>query len=194
MYKVCIKCGIKKSISEFYKNKPSSLGVLGTCIPCFRQRAQKYRSIQSVEESEKVRRKKYNAEHRIQRIEYQRKYREKPKNKLDNIMGTVIRQSLDKGSKSKRHWESLVDFTTDQLKRHLERQFKAGMTWENYGKYGWHIDHKIPISAFNYECPEDLDFGKCWALRNLQPMWAEQNQAKCANVERPFQPSLTIRR
>ena len=69
---------------------------------------------------------------------------------------------------------------------------KNGMTWETHGKYGWHIDHKIPISAFNFESPKDLDFKKCWALINLQPMWAKENIRKGAKVEKPFQPSLTI--
>jgi hypothetical protein len=25
------------------------------------------------------------------------------------------------------------------------------MTWENYGMYGWHIDHKIPLCSANNE-------------------------------------------
>ena len=34
---------------------------------------------------------------------------------------------------------------------HIETQFTEGMTWENYGLKGWHVDHIIPLSSFiNY--------------------------------------------
>ena len=32
------------------------------------------------------------------------------------------------------------------FRKHLEKSFKAGMTWENQGKGGWDIDHKSIIS------------------------------------------------
>lgn len=57
---------------------------------------------------------------------------------------------------------------------------------------GWHIDHKIPKSAFNFETPEDIDFKRCWALKNLQPLWAAENIKKHDRVDKPFQPSLAI--
>ena len=50
------------------------------------------------------------------------------------------------------------------------------MGWHNMGE--WHIDHIIPIAAFNYEtnlCPE---FKTCWALGNLRQMWARDNIRK----------------
>jgi hypothetical protein len=50
------------------------------------------------------------------------------------------------------------------------------MTWENYGK--WHIDHKRPIASFNFTSYEDPEFKECWALNNLQPMWAKENMSK----------------
>ena len=56
--------------------------------------------------------------------------------------------------------------------------FQPGMSWDNYGKYGWHVDHRIPVSSFNiisYDCD---DFRKCWALENLQPLWAIDNIRK----------------
>jgi hypothetical protein len=65
------------------------------------------------------------------------------------------------------------------------------MSWENYGK--WHIDHRIPIDAFNFTCPEDIDFTQCWALRNLRPLWAVDNIKKSNKLEKPFQPSLLLR-
>lgn len=95
-----------------------------------------------------------------------------------------------KGNKNGRHWEDLVDYTLDKLKKHLEKQFVEGMTWDNYGKNGWHIDHKIPKAVFNYTKPEHDDFLKCFALSNLQPLWAEDNLSKSNKLTKPFQPSL----
>jgi 5-methylcytosine-specific restriction endonuclease McrA len=112
------------------------------------------------------------------------------KGKLHHSISVLMRYYL-KSAKSGRSATSLVDWTIDQLKQHLEKQFKNGMTWENYGPY-WHIDHKIPVSAFNFETPDDIDFKRCWALKNLQPLEAAKNISKGNRLERPFQPSLSI--
>lgn len=115
-----------------------------------------------------------------------------PKGKLNNSIRVGIYDSLQKGSKSNRHWEELVGYTLEQLQKHIEKQFVVGMTWENYGKHGWHIDHIIPISAFNFETPEDIDFRRCWSLNNLRPLWATDNLKKHDKLIKPFQPSLMI--
>lgn len=111
--------------------------------------------------------------------------------KLSHAMSRNINSSIRRGSKGGRKWEMLVGYTTDQLKRHLERKFTPDMSWDNYGSY-WHIDHRIPESAFNFDTPDDIDFKRCWALKNLQPLEAKKNMIKGAKVDRPFQPSLTI--
>jgi hypothetical protein len=117
------------------------------------------------------------------------KIRATPRGILNNRISIAIRVSL-RGNKRGRSWESLVGYTLDQLKCHIEKQFTIGMSWENHGQ--WHIDHKIPIAAFNYQSPEDTDFKKCWALKNLRPMWAVENIKKKDRIETPFQPSLLI--
>jgi excinuclease UvrABC helicase subunit UvrB len=91
---------------------------------------------------------------------YNRKYRSTPKGNLSSTMSKRINESLKKGMKAGRHWETLVDFTIDQLKDHLEKMFTNEMSWDNYGE--WHIDHILPIAAFNFEIPEDIDFKQCW--------------------------------
>lgn len=111
--------------------------------------------------------------------------------KLNNRMGTDIRYSLTKGLKNGQRWEILAGYTVDQLKVHLEKQFKDGMSWENYG-ITWEIDHKIPKSIFNFTKPEDIDFKRCWALKNLRPLEKHSNRVKSAKIDRPFQPSLAI--
>jgi hypothetical protein len=80
-----------------------------------------------------------------------------------------------------------VPWTFDQLVTHLEKQFVNGMTWQNYGKK-WHVDHIRPQYEFNLTDPYCEDFKKCWALSNLQPLWAHQNliKGKSAFVNRWF--------
>lgn len=99
------------------------------------------------------------------------------KNKLSLNMSSAIYQSLE-GNKAGQHWEMLVPYTIEELKRHLENLFQPGMTWENHTLDGWHIDHKTPISSFNIVSYDCEDFKRCWALNNLQPLWAEENLRK----------------
>ena len=117
------------------------------------------------------------------------KLRSTIKGRLSARMAERIRNSLN-GGKGGRHWESLIGYTAEQLKRHIEKQFIDGMTWNNMG--AWHIDHKIPVSVHNFNSVECIDFLRCWSLKNLRPMWAVENRQKNNKLDRPFQPSLCI--
>jgi len=110
--------------------------------------------------------------------------------KFNRLIAVSVGKALKKGVKNGRRWEDLVGYTADKLRRHLEKQFQPGMTWENQG--AWHIDHKIPVTAFNFARAEDIDFKRCWALKNLQPLWAFDNKSKHDRLDKPFQPSLRI--
>jgi hypothetical protein len=114
-----------------------------------------------------------------------------PKFRLKQTMGTSIYKAI-KNNKEGKSWQSFLDYTVEDLRKHLEKQFHPGMTWNNYGKAGWEIDHIIPISVFNFEKPEDIDFKRCWALKNLQPMWAKENDSKNNKLLKPFQPSFVF--
>jgi len=119
------------------------------------------------------------------------KRRENPKFRLSQSISRSIRQCLFRhNSKDGAPWESLVDFTRQELVAHLEKKFQSGMNWDNYGE--WHIDHKIPISAHNFSNPGHEDFKRCWSLSNLQPMWAKENKAKNAKLKKHFQPRLQM--
>lgn len=114
-----------------------------------------------------------------------RQDRHREKRKVDaayivsSRMSTAIRAAIRTGKRGRR-WESLVDYTLDDLITHLEKQFSEGMSWENIG--WWHIDHRVPKSSFQYESPECDGFKAAWALTNLQPLWAEDNFKKHAKM------------
>lgn len=109
--------------------------------------------------------------------------REDPKYRLRYAISNGIRISLKSG-KQGRSWESLVGYTLDELHAHLEKQFLPGMSWENYGNDGWHVDHILADSFFDYSSPEDADFKRAWAMTNLRPLWANDNLKK--NAKRLF--------
>jgi hypothetical protein len=116
--------------------------------------------------------------------------RSKAKGKLRDYMSHAIWRAL-RGDKNNISWLRMVPYTPEELMRHLEKKFKRGMTWENYGP-DWHVDHVIPVSAFNFTSHTDIDFQRCWSLKNLQPLWKEENLSKGGKVDKPFQPSLSI--
>jgi len=120
---------------------------------------------------------------------YATKLRSTPRGKLNSNIKTAIWRSL-LNNKGRRHWETLVGYSLEDLKNHLEKQFLHGMSWDNYGD--WHVDHKIPLAVHHYETAEDIDFKRAWSLKNLQPMWAFDNLSKGARIETPFQPSLMM--
>lgn len=97
-------------------------------------------------------------------------------------MKVAVRRYLLRGSKAGRKWQSLVKFTSEELRDHLENRFTPLMTWENYGAY-WHVDHIKPLAAFAFVRAEDEGFRECWALSNLQPLSAKDNLRKSSNYE-----------
>lgn len=121
---------------------------------------------------------------------YKKKRLATTKGKLEANISRGIRRGLKVGSKGGRSTFDLLDYTVEELKSHLERQFQPGMTWDNYGE--WHIDHIIPLTAFNYDTPDQIDFRKCWSLKNLQPLWGRDNMAKNNRLTVSFQPSLPL--
>jgi len=98
-------------------------------------------------------------------------------NSISKSISVRINRTLN-GNKCNNSWNTLVGYTIEKLKNHIESLFQPGMSWDNYGKFGWHIDHKIPVSSFNITSYECEDFKKCWALENLQPLWWRDNLRK----------------
>lgn len=220
--KKCTSCGENKSLGEFAKRTDGRNGLRSDCRECQGEVKRKWYENHKEEVKEKTKRWKTENAERVRELcrmryaessEVEREKRRKwiinnpekardiykrrntkvrgtIKGRLSSNISTAMRISL-RESKGGRHWEDLVGYTVEQLKIHLGRRFKHGMTWGNYGSF-WHIDHIVPISAFNYETPDDIDFKKCWSLNNLQPLEAVDNWSKNNKLDKPFQPSLAM--
>jgi hypothetical protein len=99
--------------------------------------------------------------------------------KIENNLRSRINIALKRSKKSKKTKE-LVGCSLEELKNHLESQFKEGMSWDNYAFKGWHIDHIIPCAFFNLEDPEEQK--KCFHFTNLQPLWWYENIKKSDKI------------
>ena len=121
--------------------------------------------------------------------------RRTPKGRLENAIRAGFHKGIRRGSKSARRTFDLLGYTPDELMAHIEKLFLPGMSWDNHGRGDecWHIDHIIPVAAFNFETPDDPDFKICWALSNLRPLWEKDNLSKSDKLYKPFQPSLMLR-
>lgn len=125
---------------------------------------------------------KWREENRQHVNKYSREYermrcKTDPKYKLGRNTRTALWTCLNERNVAKyRSTFALLGYTIEELMSHLEKQFTEGMTWDNYGE--WHVDHKIPMTSFNFESVDDPEFKECWALVNLQPLWELDNLSK----------------
>ena len=127
------------------------------------------------------------------RAEYLAKYRANPENKKRSNINQKNRLLADinfKLARNLRHrlynaikgnfksGSAVRDLgcTVDELKIYLAKQFKEGMTWDNWSLEVWHVDHIIPLAVFNLEDRNQLLQAVHYS--NLQPMWAHDNLVK----------------
>lgn len=84
------------------------------------------------------------------------------------------RKALKGISKSAKTLE-LLGCSVENLREHLERQFRPGMAWSNHGPV-WHIDHIRPCANFDLTVFEQQK--QCFHYTNLQPLFAAENIKK----------------
>lgn len=106
--------------------------------------------------------------------------RNKYKKDLNYRIASILRVSLNRAVKGKQKLgvSALKNLgcSIEYFKKHIASKFKRGMTWKNYGKYTWHLDHIKPLSKFSLKRKSDLL--KACHYTNYQPLWAKENHAK----------------
>ena len=150
-----------------------------------------YRKVNSEKNSN--RNKEWRKNNIIKIRNYEREYFKKKYNtnilyKLSKNIRRRVREFMKiKGMCKNINTFNIVGCTPEELKTHLEKQFEIGMYWENYGLYGWHIDHIIPLCSAKTE--EELY--KLCHYSNLQPLWALDNLSKRDKILSPL-PNNTL--
>lgn len=148
-----------KAKTEFQKNKTKKDGLQSQCKSCKKETNRKW-----IENNRHVRR-----AYRKMKRDSDPLFRAKGnmRNRLNNAFK---RKRWNKNSTTAK----MLGADIYTVKTFIEVQFTEGMSWDNYGKGGWEIDHVIPLASATTE--EELI--KLCHYTNLQPLWAEDNLKK----------------
>ena len=209
-YKRCTKCGeLKPATEEYYgKSKNSKSGFKPSCKVCRskeyidnqdffieksrkRYRDNKQEALSKSKEYREMNKQtiKENASKYYQenKIEIKEKVKRRFYKRMETDSGYKLLQRCRKrmyeavkGHVKSARTKELIGCTVEELQSHIEKQFKDGMTWDNYGK--WHVDHIIPCASFDFSIAENQF--KCFNYTNLQPLWAIDNYRKHDKIER----------
>ena len=203
-YKTCTKCKEKKLTTEFSKDKQKKSGISSHCRLCCKLKINEWiktnklkisnhHKIYYIKNKDKIANyTKTNADEISKRMKIWRKKnkdkiliyknRYEASRKLHDInyrllcnMRNRLRIALINMPKHSTTTK-LIGCSIEYLKIYLESKFQHGMGWDNYGKYGWHVDHIIPCCNFDFSIPENQY--KCFHYSNLQPLWAIDNIRK----------------
>ena len=178
--KTCNSCKTEKEIVEFNKDKASKDGHRNECRACHKiQNARwwvKNRDILIVKNKEWKRNNKEKAlecTKRWQREQFKTNINYKLAHNLRTRLNQAIKGNFKAGSAVRDLGCSIEEF-----RKHIESQFKPGMTWDNWGLWGecWHIDHVKPLVSFDLTNKEE--FMEACHYSNLQPLWCVENNAK----------------
>lgn len=179
----CSKCKKVKNSDCFFVDNEKTNGLTSHCKECHKN--------YQFENREKIAKRvsKWNqkniVKNRFVRAKYARKKRKNDEIfRIRELVSRSVGNFLNKqnGCKNSSTWSKL-QYTPQQLKEHLEKQFEPWMNWENYGKASndkktWQIDHIYPQSKLPYDSLEHPNFQRCWSLENLRPLEAKENLRK----------------
>ena len=184
--KRCTKCDSIKLFEDYSPQKAGFMGVTAKCKVCANEYDKDFQSKNPTrakrDKSPKAKeyRKQYIAENKDWWRKYEREYRSsrkqedmffKIKSNLSSRLSDLIKNRII-GQRT----VELLGCDKDTFLQHLESQFTEGMTWENYGLKGWHVDHIMPISS--YDLTHEDEVKKACHYTNLQPLWWQDNLEK----------------
>jgi hypothetical protein len=181
MNKLCKWCKEDKPLTEFNKHTDMPDGHLNKCKKCVKQYKKAYyqKNKNGVIREAKLRNKEnYKLAKRTKKYKTKRnasrrdRYKRDIKYRIVCILRARLKAALKGKAKKGIKTLNSIGCSVEKLKQHIEKQFKPGMSWQNWGE--WHIDHIRPLASFNL--PKELK--KANNYKNLRPLWAEENFKK----------------
>lgn len=94
---------------------------------------------------------------------------------IGEALRKYVREALQR-THTRSKFQRLVGCSMAEARKHLESQFTAGMSWDNYGRNGWEIDHIKPVSSYDLTQTEQAKL--CFHFSNMQPLWPSDNVKK----------------
>ena len=108
-----------------------------------------------------------------------RAHKVRMKTDLQYKIKAALKRRMHEAIQSKGHKLNAVSglgCSISELISHLERLFQPGMSWENWTRAGWHIDHVRPLKS--YDLTDPAQYLEACHYTNLQPLWAGDNIRK----------------
>lgn len=75
---------------------------------------------------------------------------------------------------------TMLGCSIESFMLYIESKFEPGMNWGNHGRYGWHLDHIMPLAIFDMTNEEHVK--RAWHFSNFQPLWAADNLSKSSKI------------
>lgn len=217
----CKKCGVEKPQIEFSKDKSRTSGYHPYCKQCTRAYGNRYAATHRdaakaraktwyAEHPEAISAYYTSAAVKLRRSAYMRAYRkvhterkretakawhaQRVRADINYRLATSLRKRLSVAIRANQKGGSAVHdlgCTISELKSYLERMWLPGMTWDNWSRMGWHIDHVTPLASFDLTDPAQCK--KALHYTNLQPLWCAANYAKGSRLPSSLPESVAGR-
>jgi len=191
---ICTKCKKEKKIDNFSKRKNRKKEIMSECRDCHNVRRKKKRKENKEWRDEQNKKgREYRASHKEERSKYNKEYSKKnkqrrakririrkkndPNFRLRTMLSLRITSALKQQATNKSlKTMDLLGCSMNFFMTYIEKQFDDNMNWENYGRYGWHIDHIKPCAMFDLTNIEQQKI--CFHYTNLRPLWWSDNIKK----------------
>lgn len=181
--KICTKCKIEQPIELFHRNKRfKKSGRVAQCRACCNLQKRKYTAKSKDKKAayDKIYRKKKAKEIAAFKKAWEQKHRNDPEFKLRRNLRRRIHHVIKNDYKSD-HTMALLGCNIEEFIKYIESLWQPGMSWDNYGLNGWHLDHIIPCRTFDLSDPEQQK--KCFHYTNQRPLWWYENLGRPKNAK-----------
>ncbi len=166
-YRIKNEQKVKESRREYYKNNIESIRIS--------KRTNAKKHTDKKREYDKIYRQNNKEKIKQNKKEWEIRNKDNPIFKIKRNLRRRINHVIKDNYKSDNTF-NLIGCSAEFFKKYIESLWTDGMTWENYGVNGWHIDHIKPCYKFDLSKPEQQRI--CFHYTNQRPLWQKDNLSR----------------